>query len=309
LLANVLGGRDIADARRDDSVERAQLLRRGKPSLLSRRPRESTTRAEESISGVEIDNGKPSEVVGTDAGGDTSPRSSAPMVPPGLPPRVSLDPKGLSKPDLRQPDPDNEEHGETLPVSPVIPKQAPVTSGTQTPPIDSAEFKKRLTELDVDLTSMVAEESSKWNLSPLQQRAEELVETGPSPLERGKARLLLDRIAEFASTLPPSGDVARPAQADASGASPVIKRPDFAAQYDAVGYLMPIVGARPGAPQYHLTDKDGRSLSLVTARPGINLNAYVKKQVGLYGQRGFVDTLKKQHILAERVVNLDVQRR
>jgi hypothetical protein len=96
---------------------------------------------------------------------------------------------------------------------------------------------------------------------------------------------------------------------EATGAAPAAKQPDFAVQYDAMGYLMPIVGSRPGLPQYQLTDKDGRSLSLVTARPGINLNAYVKKQVGLYGQRGYVDSLKKPHIVAERVVDLEVQRR
>jgi hypothetical protein len=135
------------------------------------------------------------------------------------------------------------------------------------------------------------------------------VELGPSPLERGKARLLSERIAEFASTLPPDDTPSKPTTTEANAAAPIAKQPDFAARYDAVGYLMPIVGARPGSPQYQLTDKDGRSLSLVTARPGINLNAYVKQQVGVYGQRGYVDSLKKQHILAERVVNLDVQRR
>lgn len=309
LLANVLGGRDIAESRRDESIERAQFLRRGKPPLLSRRPRDGAAprTSEEATSSIAIEKGKPSEVVGTDAEAKASPRISAPIVKPDLPPRVSLDPERATKPSsppLRQ------NVSADTPSDPVVPEQPPVTSGTRTPPIDSEEFKKRLAQLDVDLTSMVAEDSSKWNLTPLRQQAEDLVETGPSPLERGKARLLLDRIAEFASTLPPGTEAgALPAPVEATAAAPVTRQPDFATQYDAVGYLMPIVGARPGSPQYQLTDKDGRSLSLVTARPGINLNAYVKKQVGLYGQRGFVDSVKKQHILAERVVNLEVVRR
>jgi hypothetical protein len=311
LLANVLKGRDVAEARRDESIERAQFLRRGKPPLLSRRPRESSGRpADDAASSIEIENGKPSEVVGTDADAETSPRSSLPVTTkPASTPRAALNPEGAFIDERRASDRkvDAETSREADSLSP---KQSPVTSGTRTPPIDSEEFKRRLTQLDVDLTSMVAEDSSKWNLTQLQQRAEELVETGPSPLERGKARLLLDRIAEFVSTLPPQAEgISRPGGVDAIAAAPVVKQPDFGTQYDAVGYLMPIVGARPGSPQYQLTDKDGRSLSLVTAKPGINLNSYVKTQVGLYGQRGYIDSVKKQHIVAERVVNLDVQRR
>jgi hypothetical protein len=305
----VLQDRDIAEARRDESIERAQFLRRGKPPLLSRRPRASSTpKVDEPASSIEIETGKPSEVVGTDAEGEASPRSAAPMAKPSLPPQVSLDPKELPEPKRSQPAEDASV--ETPPASPAVaPQQPDLAASTRTPPIDSAEFKKRLRQLDVDLTSMVAEDSSKWNLTLLRQRGEDLVDCGPSPLERGKARLLLDRIAEFASTLPPEAEGPfRPAGVEGTAAE-VAKQPDFVTRYDAVGYLMPIVGARPGSPQYQLTDKDGRSLSLVTARPGINLNAYVKKQVGLFGQRGYVASMKKQHIVAERVVNLDVHRR
>jgi hypothetical protein len=308
LLADLLQGRDIAEAKRDESIERAQFLRRSRPPLLSRRPRESTPAKDPSPSSIEIENGKPSEVVGTDANSEASPR----LGNPNPSPRISLEPEETPKKERVEPEnkltkdtpkPESAERDE-----PAIPKRPTVTASTQTPPIDSQEFKRRMTQLDVDLTAMVAEDSSKWDLTRLRQRAEELVELGPSPRERGKARLLLDRIAEFASTLPPS-EAVTPRAEEAIAAAPAVKQPDFATRYDAVGYLMPIVGARPGMPQYQLTDKDGRSLSLVTPRPGINLNAYVKKRVGMYGQRGYVDSLKKPHLVAERVVDLEVQRR
>lgn len=315
LLANVLQGRDMAEARRDEAVERAQFLRRGKTPL-TRRPREGAARpADEAVSSIEIDNGQPSAAIGTDAVGseavaDASPRSSSgSQGKSASPPRISLDPKSLPHQDrpLTARDLGRESVG-TKPLT--IPTQPPVNSGTQVRPIDSEEFKKRLTQLDVDLTAMVAEDSSQWNLTSLRQRAEDLVENGPSPLERGKARLLLDRIAEFAATLPPGYEeksLQPPVEAIAT--APAAKQPDFVTQYDAVGYLMPIVGARPGLPQFQLTDKDGRSLSLVTARPGVNLNTYVKKQVGVFGQRGYSESLKKHHVLAERIVDLDVHRR
>jgi hypothetical protein len=307
LLADLLQGREVAEARRDESIERAQFLRRNRPALLSRKPRERTPKKEESAPSVEIDNGKASDAIDMEVGTDASPRSAPQIVKPTPPlPRVSLDPKNSVKEAGTKTASDKDQNEEThTPTS----EPPPVRSETQIPPIDSQEFKKRLTQLDVDLTTMVAQDSSQWDLPPLRQRAEELVQLGPSPLARGKARLLLDRIAEFASTLPPAETGVLSQTTQPIAAEPTTRQPDFATQYDAMGYLMPIVGSRPGLPQYQLTDKDGRSLSLVTARPGINLNAYVKKQVGLYGQRGYVDSLKKPHILAERVVDLEVQRR
>lgn len=298
LLANVLkGGREIAEARPDEEVARAQFLRRGKPPLLNRKPRQpAAPAAEEELSSIEIDNGQPSEAVSSESKDEAAPRA-----PSDKQSRVSLDPEGLT---AREP----ERELPTL-APPVKTVPPPVSPASSPRPIDSEEFKQRLTRLHVDLTSMVAEDSSKWSLTLLRRRAEELVELGPSPLERGKARLLLDRIAEFAATLPPGHNELSRESPVAIAAATTEKKPDFVTQYDAVGYLMPIVGARPGTPQYQLTDKDGRSLSLVSAQPGINLNAYVKKQVGLYGQRGYVESLKKHHILAERVVDLDLHRR
>jgi hypothetical protein len=334
LLANVLQARDAAQMRRDDEVERAQFLRRGKSPLLSRKPRDSSPRggsnraADEEISTIEIDKGEPSEALESDSTAETLPRDETPpresvrtqtprteITQPAAPPkrpRISLDPKFLPKFDrpltARDTARDQPKQEPAAPAAPAA-KPAPAASGTEVRPIDSEEFKKRLTELDVELTTMVAQDSSKWNLLPLRQAADELVEHGASPLERGQARLVLERIVEFEATLPPGQEAALAAAQPAPAPAAPVRKPDFVTQYDAVGYLMPIVGARPGTPQFQLTDKDGRSLSLVSAAPGVNLHVHIKKQVGVYGHRGYVESLKKQHVMAERIVDLDIQRR
>lgn len=51
--------------------------------------------------------------------------------------------------------------------------------------------------LKVTLTEMVARPPSQWNLEPLVARAKYLIDTGVSPLERGQARLLLERVEQF----------------------------------------------------------------------------------------------------------------
>lgn len=306
LLAKVMQGeQDLLTDRRDGDVQPAQFFGRGRAPLLSRNPRStrSATKAEDpGIEGLEIDNGKPSDRLPTSSKSKNVPdkRDSLPF----------HDTKGSED---AQPQTGLKAAEEQPPVvEKSSPKKPAPTTGSHFRPTDSAEFKRLLTQLEVDLTVAVAGDSSKWNLKPLRERAEALVEDGATALERGQARLVLDRIAEFEATLPPgqAEGLASASSAPRSEGAPAEKaKPEFETRYDAVGYLMPVIAIRPGLPPYQLTDKDGKTIQYVSPAPGVNLNRYVKKQVGLYGQRGYLETLKKQHLMAERVVDLDRHRR
>ena len=61
---------------------------------------------------------------------------------------------------------------------------------------------------------------------------------------------------------------------------------------------------KPLAP-YAVVDEDGKPLCFVTPSPGMNIGRYVNKQVGLYGRRGYIESLKTPHVTAERVIDLD----
>jgi hypothetical protein len=39
------------------------------------------------------------------------------------------------------------------------------------------------------------------------------------------------------------------------------------------------------------------------------MNRYVDKEVGLYGRRGFIETMRLPHVTAQRVIDLDRHRR
>lgn len=78
-------------------------------------------------------------------------------------------------------------------------------------------------------------------------------------------------------------------------------------RYDAQGWLKPVVsrkGDTPAAP-FAVVDADGQPVCFITPSPGLNLNRYVNKQVGMYGRRGYLEELKKPHVVAERVIELD----
>jgi hypothetical protein len=171
-------------------------------------------------------------------------------------------------------------------------------------PIDNAA--SQLQQLDVELSLMLAKDKSAWDLTDLRQRVEVLVERGNDPVARGQARLLLDKITQFEQTFdaedigPVAASAAVPAvEADAKP-SPGDPR------YDSKGWLKPVVSRRsekPPAP-FAIVDADGKPICFVSPSPGLNLNRYVNKQVGVYGRRGYIESLKTTHVTAERVIDL-----
>jgi hypothetical protein len=63
------------------------------------------------------------------------------------------------------------------------------------------------------------------------------------------------------------------------------------------------------APPYALLDGEGRILHFVSPAPGLNLHRYLRKEIGIYGQRSFISSLEKPHVTAHRVVDLNRHRR
>ncbi|HTN76765.1 MAG TPA: hypothetical protein VL096_16010 [Pirellulaceae bacterium] len=180
-------------------------------------------------------------------------------------------------------------------------------------------FDDRLTEVELQLSLMVAKDSRQWNLEPLRQQAEQLLASGQTTLERGRARLTLDKIAEFDalakrssnsySAVRTSGveevqEAALPtAPADAASPAAGLVLPE-GVTYDGYGWLKPVYSAKRVAPPYALVDADGKVLQYVTPAPGLNLNRYVKKPVGIYGQKSFLTEFKANHLTASRIIDL-----
>lgn len=171
-------------------------------------------------------------------------------------------------------------------------------------PVSSGDVARELEQLEIDLSTMVAQDKSLWNLAELRRRAEQLVERGERAADRGAARVTLDKIAEFerafdVESLPST--VSHSASAATSGSAATDPK------YDGQGWLQPVVSkSKPAAP-YALVDRDGKPLCFISPSPGLNLNRYVNRQVGIYGRRGYLEALKTPHVTAERVIDLDRQ--
>ncbi len=194
-------------------------------------------------------------------------------------------------------------------VASVAPRSLPtpsVSSGV-TGNIADSDVRRQLDQIELDLSLMLSQQRSQWDFTDLERRVQALVDSGADPVARGRARLVLDKIKQFEKSFAATSGASRGASthstaADSEGASSTLADP----RYDAQGTLKEVISRKsvnPVAP-YAVVDGEGQPLCFISPSPGLNLNRYLNKQVGLYGRRGYLEELKKPHVLAERVIEL-----
>ncbi len=184
-------------------------------------------------------------------------------------------------------------------------------------PLDDGAFTKRHRALDVELSLMVAQPVDQWRLASLKKQADELAVQGKTPVARGRAHLLAEKIAAFEALQSrylstdvdivsgPDAPATRQAslRVESSGDDQVDPR------FDGAGWLFPVHSKKQSSPPYALLDENGTILQFVSPAPGLNLHRYLKKEIGVFGQHTVGSQLDKPHVTAERVVSLDRHRR
>jgi hypothetical protein len=167
--------------------------------------------------------------------------------------------------------------------------------------------------LELELAMMVSQEMRAWRLAPLRKRVENAASRLGDPDQQRRAQDLLARIGQFErlADRASGGEPIEP-ESDVSGVEPLISSApnvapasDAAVKYDGSGWLVPVHATRGTVPPYALLDVQGDVLQYVSPTPGLNLQRYLRKRIGVFGQQGYVRSLNKPHVTAERIVDLD----
>jgi hypothetical protein len=208
------------------------------------------------------------------------------------------------------------------PSSDYRPRLAQADPGSSQPPamrsLSPEEFQKELDRLNLDLSTMLVEEPTVWQCDSLAWRGEDLLAQAETALERGRARLLVNRIRQ-AQEIKTRHDAIVTARVDTqrqtrlladlsqARVTPVLDQARQAAakRFDGMGRLTRVVPSKLGAPQYALVDDKGAVQCYVTPAPGVNLQYYVGRRVGINGARTLMAEQKAQHVTAKYVANLD----
>ena len=185
--------------------------------------------------------------------------------------------------------------------------------------MSSQQFQAELDRIDLELSMMVVEDPSVWSFDAMRIRAESLLDRTDDAADRGKARLLLSRIARFDDIKQRYDTVTAMREQNATSnrflaglqktMETAAAKVDPDGQFDGVGQLQMVFSPKVGSPRYALVDEAGNVRYYVTPAPGVNLQNYVGRQVGITGTRGYMPEQRAQHITARHVSSLETQLR
>ena len=172
-------------------------------------------------------------------------------------------------------------------------------------PLSGAEFESEANQIELDLSTLVVEEPTVWQFGELRPWSQRLLDQADSAVERGRARLLLGKIARFEDMkqrydhVNALHDEIERSDRQLARVSPrpngVSPQFDTEGRYDGVGTLTRVSSPRTGAPQYALLDEYGRVRYYVTPGPGMNLRDHLGRQVGINGTRGYMPEQQTNH--------------
>jgi hypothetical protein len=198
---------------------------------------------------------------------------------------------------------------------------------------EAGNYDEDLRQINMALSAIVAQETSKWQLASVRQSTEHVIDTAQQPKQRDMARRLLKRITEFE-------DVKRRYDRLASNATPNVQprsnsgsirgenvelvaflesnnrttdspsnptpteRPPAKRTEEIAGsgWLMPVITTNPNMPKFALTDDEGQIEYFVSPEPNVNLKSYLRRRVSILGKSGFDSNLGKSHLAASKVV-------
>ena len=174
----------------------------------------------------------------------------------------------------------------------------------------------RIRELDGRLSLLVAQPVEKWNFKQLRKDAEDIAANSSSTLERARVQVFLDKVADFEglrsrhATFAPAESVDKKSDgSQKKGKQAQSSDAELDPRFDGTGWLLPVHSTKRNAPPYALLDEEGNILQFVSPAPGLNLNRYLRKEVGIFGQKQPTDTLDKPHLTAHRIIERDRHRR
>ena len=193
----------------------------------------------------------------------------------------------------------------------------------------------QVARLERQLSIIVAEDPTTWQFEELRRVASRLLVDASTASERGRLRQVLGKISRFeeiqqrraqmglAPALANRGPAATPGGPPAAATGPLAANtpqrsswlsrgpnqlPSASANpspFDGVGTLRPVVSRRRKTPRYALVDNAGQVVSFATPGPGVNLQPYLGRKIGVRGNRGYIPELRQTNVMARRITALD----
>lgn len=205
---------------------------------------------------------------------------------------------------------------ETRAIASAESKAAQAAASGVSHPLTDEEFQSELDDMNSELSTMLAESPSAWRTEELARRVRAIQDRARTAVQQDQVRRLANRIsqaddvkARYAAMASPvsAGLVSSRSRSAAGSGEHVAGAADE--RFDAVGRLERVLPPKLGAPRFALIDERGNVQTYVSPAPGMNMQYYLGRRVGIYGVRGHLAEQNAEYVTAKHVTALDSQLR
>ncbi len=176
-----------------------------------------------------------------------------------------------------------------------------------------AEFSSRLAAAAARHRRILAAPIESWSLQAIRKSYEALLNDARDPAEQEIARVRIaqvDRQVELARIVRELSDVLARTQsidAEITALHDELRRlaPDSDAPFEATGLLQSSSTFVDNKTAYLLIDEAGKTAAYVVVQPGLNVEPFLARRVGVHGESRYNASLKARVVSARQVVPLD----
>jgi SH3-like domain-containing protein len=184
---------------------------------------------------------------------------------------------------------------------------APNPGRTRRRRLSHAALQQEIVDIDLEISLRVSQAGDDADFGDLWERAEYALDAAPTALDRAAVRDLMTKIDRFEKLSVRSADVQlaqsrRKSAAEAAQTTNAIVADT--SRFDGTGRLARVISKQPNAPQYALVDANGTVQYYISPSPGLNLQQFLNKEVGVSGTRGTVASRQRQTLNAQRITEL-----
>jgi uncharacterized protein YraI len=171
-------------------------------------------------------------------------------------------------------------------------------------------LQQEIIDIDLELSTRATQEMNTWEFDDLIERAERALDGAPTALDRSAVRELMAKIDRFERLCERHADVQIAQLKQRSNGQLASRLVDpqqpmvDTSRFDGTGRLARVVSKQPNAPQFALVDATGKVQYYINASPGINLQPFLNKEVGVNGTRGAIAAKQRQVLNAQRITEL-----
>ncbi|MEZ6089817.1 MAG: hypothetical protein R3C05_17675 [Pirellulaceae bacterium] len=161
-----------------------------------------------------------------------------------------------------------------------------------------------LERMQLQFAGLMASEASAQQAEQLKQNVRAWVDSTNDPEKRRRGELLILRIEKYQQISRERNSAPQSTQVNSDVTNSILEQNANSQSFDREGTLVKVYSARPDAPPYALTDRNGQTVAYVSPPFGTNAHRLLNQHVGISGKLSPNADSDIPHFIAQKMVRI-----